>query len=247
MEENDIIFGKHPVLEALEMGKDVDKVYLQTGIRGALEKEVRKLCKQRDVPLQYVPIQKMDKITRDNHQGLIALVPLIKYQQLSNVVPLLFDQGKDPFIVLLDGISDVRNLGAVARSAEVLGADAIVIPQKGGASVNGVAIKASAGALNRIAVCREANIPDAIQQLQASGIEVWAAEIDASETLHDVDWKKPMAVVLGSEGQGISKFTREVIDGSFKIPQLGKTDSLNVSVAGGIIFYEVVMQRMTKK
>ena len=243
MEESDIIFGKHPVIEALEIGKDIDKVYLQTGIRGELEKAVRKLCKQRNVPLQYVPVQKMDKITRANHQGLIALVPLVKYRQISNVIPHLFDQGKDPFILLLDGITDVRNMGAIARSAEVLGADAMVIPHKGGAWINGAAIKASAGALNRIAVCREANLPNAIQKLQESGIEVWAAEMKATENLGDVDWKKPMAVVLGSEGEGISRFTKEVIDGSFKIPQLGKTDSLNVSVAGGIICYEVAKQR----
>lgn len=243
MEEINFIFGKHPVLEALELGKDIEKIYLQTGLRGDLEAKIRTLCQQKSIPLQYVPLAKLDKLVRGNHQGLVAHVPLIGYQKLNKVVPFLFEKGENPLIVLLDGVTDVRNLGAVARSAEILGAHALVIPQKGGASVNGIAIKTSAGALNRIPVCKEESIPKAIQQLQGFGIEVFAAEMDTDTTLREVDWKQPIAVVLGSEGGGISRFTREVIDGSFKIPQIGQTESLNISVAAGIIFYEASMQR----
>ncbi len=243
MEENDIIFGRHPVIEALEIGKTIDKIYFQQGVRGELEKEVRRLCKERDVPLQYVPVQKLNKMVKGNHQGIVGMMPMVTYQSLSDIIPFLFEQGTDPFVVLLDGITDVRNMGAIARSAEVLGAHALVIPTKGGAWINGAAIKSSAGALNRIHICREKSIPSAVQELQAAGIEVWAAELNTDTLLHEVNWAQPMAVVLGSEGEGISRFTKEVIDGSFLIPQLGKTDSLNVAVAGGVICYEALRQR----
>lgn len=243
MDFNDIIFGKHPVLEALEKGKDIDKVFLQQGIRGELEKEVRRLCKQADIPLQYVPLPKLNKMVNGNHQGLVAQVPVVKYQELEKMIPFLFEQGENPFILLLDGVTDVRNLGAIARSAEVLGVHTIVIPQKGGAWVNGVAVKSSAGALNLLPICRVSSIPKAVQLLQSHGIEVWAAGLDAENYLEDVDWSQPIAVVMGSEGEGISRFTQEVIDGVFKIPQIGQTDSLNVSVATGIICYEVMNRR----
>jgi len=240
---DEMIFGRHPVLEALEANQPLDKVFLQQGTRGELEKMVRKLCSMHKVPLQYVPVQKLNKLCRHNHQGLLALKPAIVYQSLADMIPYLFEQGKVPLIVLLDGITDVRNLGAIARSAEVLGAHAIVIPQKGGAWVNGVAVKASAGALNRIAVCREGDLKKTLQELQDYGLQLVAAELGATQEISAIDFTQPTVVVMGSEGEGVSRRLLDIMDFRFFIPQLGKTNSLNVSVATGVILYESLRQR----
>lgn len=177
----EMIFGRHPVVEALEEGQSLDKVFFQLGVRGELEKEVRKLCTSRKIPLQYVPIQKLNKLCRFNHQGIIALKPAIVYQSIADIIPHTYEQGQVPMVVILDGITDVRNLGAIARSAEVLGAHAIVIPQKGGAWVNGIAVKASAGALHRIPVCRELDLHKTVLELQDYGLQIVASELGAKK------------------------------------------------------------------
>lgn len=240
---DEMIFGRHPVIEALEANQPLDKVFLQQGTRGELEKMVRKLCGINKVPLQYVPIQKLNKLCNHNHQGLLALKPSIVYQSLADMIPFLFEKGEIPLIVLLDGVTDVRNLGAIARSAEVLGAHAVVIPQKGGAWVNGVAVKASAGALNRIAVCREVDLKKTLQELQDYGLQLVAAELGVSNAIADIDFTQPTVVVMGSEGEGVSDRLLAMVDFRFSIPQVGKTNSLNVSVATGVILYESLRQR----
>lgn len=239
----EMIFGRHPVLEALEENQTLDKVFFQLGVRGELEKSVRKLCTAQKIPLQYVPVQKLNKICRFNHQGIIALKPSIAYQMISDIIPYVFEKGEVPLIVLLDGITDVRNMGAIARSAEVLGAHALVIPQKGGAWVNGLAVKASAGALNRIPVCREVDLEKTILDLQGYGLQAIAAEIGSKKTLSEIDFAEPTVIILGSEGEGVSLRLLNAANNKFFIPQMGKTDSLNVSVAAGIILYEAMSQR----
>jgi len=244
MKNDDLIFGRHPVIEALEMGKNIDKVFFQTGVRGELEKEVRKLCKEAKVPLQYVPVQKLNRLVKGNHQGIIALMPIIEYQRLEEIVPFLFEQGKNPLLVLLDGITDIRNIGAIARSAEIFGANALVIPQKGGGWINGVALKTSAGALNRIPVCRVNKMDEAIDMVHNHGIQIFASDLKAEKKIDEMDWKEPCGIVLGAEGEGISVSVRAQVDDTFIIPQVGQTDSLNVSVAAGIMFFSAMNKRM---
>ena len=239
----EMIFGRHPVVEAMEEGRALDKVFIQQGMRGDLEKVVRKLCAQQRIPLQYVPVQKLNKLCRHNHQGLIALKPAIEYQKLPDIIPHLFEQGLIPLVVILDGITDVRNLGAIARSAEVLGAHALVIPQKGGAWVNGVAVKASAGALHRLPVCRESDLSKTLTNLKDYGLQIIAADLQAAVPIHEMDLSQPLALVLGSEGEGISDRLLRLADQRCFIPQTGQTDSLNVSVATGVILYEAMRQR----
>jgi 23S rRNA (guanosine2251-2'-O)-methyltransferase len=242
-ESADIIFGRNPVLEAIQAGKSVDKILLLKTIRGPFEKDVRKLCKEYDIPLQYVPGHKLDKITRKNHQGIIGFASLVSYQTIEDVVPMLYEQGKVPLIFILDGITDVRNFGAIARSAEVFGVHAIVIGEKRSARVNDDAFKTSAGAILKLPICREKSINKAVVTLQQSGFQIYATDLNTEFYISDLNFDQPCAVILGSEGDGVSPGLLETCDQRFKIPQVGETDSLNVSVAAGVIMYEILKQR----
>ncbi|HMQ48734.1 MAG TPA: 23S rRNA (guanosine(2251)-2'-O)-methyltransferase RlmB [Saprospiraceae bacterium] len=242
--DNIILFGRHPVKEALESGVPIDKVVLQQGIRGEFEKEMRHLCKQFQVPLQVVPKEGMNRISRGNHQGVMALQSPVPFYKIDDLLPGLFEQSKIPLLLLLDGITDVRNFGAIARTAECCGAHALVISMKKSASVNAEAMKTSAGALNKIPVCREGSLVHAIEYLQLCGICVIASDLKATKALFEMDMKQGLAIVLGSEGEGISPAIAEKANELFVIPQLGTTDSLNVSVAAGMMLYEVMRQRM---
>lgn len=242
-DSGDIIFGRNPVLEAIGAGKTVDKVLLLKTIRGPFEKEVRSLCKQFDIPLQYVPSHKLDKITRKNHQGIIGFASLIDYQSIDNVVPMLYEQGKVPLIFILDGITDVRNFGAIARSAEIFGVHAIVIGEKRSARINEDAIKTSAGAILKMPICREKSISQTVDTLQQSGFNIFATDLKTDFFISDIDFCQPCAVILGSEGDGVSESLLQKCNQRFKIPQIGVTDSLNVSVASGVIMYEILKQR----
>ncbi len=233
-----IIAGRHPVLEALKNNAPVDKVMFQKGIRGEYEKELRWLCRSRNIPLQVVPKERLGKLYGGNHQGVLAIGTEVIYQSLEHVLPHLYEQGLTPKIVVLDGITDVRNFGAIARSAEVFGIHAIVISAKNGASANSFAVKTSAGALLRIPVCREKSMGEALKLLKTNGITLIGTDLKAKKTIREIDWKQPVAIVLGAEGAGIGSATRQVLDELCIIPQVGQTDSLNVSVAAGIIFYE---------
>lgn len=238
-----IIYGRNPVMEAISEAKKIDKVLLLKTIRGPFEKEVRKICKVNDIPLQYVPSNKLDKLTKKNHQGIIAFASLVDYHSIENIVPILFEQGKIPLILILDGVSDVRNFGAIARSAEVLGAHTIVIGEKNSARINADAVKTSAGAVLRIPICREKSLSGVVEFLQMSGIKLFASDLSTDFYAEDIDFTHPCAVIMGAEGEGVSRNLLDKCDQKFKIPQVGETDSLNVSVASGVILYEILKQR----
>ena len=198
------------------------------------------------IQVQRVPQERLDRYTRKNHQGVIAFISAITYQKLEDIIPFVYEQGRDPFIVLLDGVTDVRNFGAIARTCECAGVDAIVIPAKGSVSVNADAIKTSAGALHVLSVCKEKSINQAIRFLQQSGVKVYAASEKAAENYTHIAYDGPTAIVMGAEDTGVSYENLRICDAMIKIPQFGTIGSLNVSVASSILIYEVVRQRMNK-
>lgn len=238
-----IIYGRHPVVEALENGVPIEKVMLQKGIRGEMEKELRHLCKAADIPMLVIPKERLKRYTNGNHQGVVALQALIRYQKMEDILPMVFERSETPLFILLDSVTDVRNFGAIARTAEVCGAHALVITQKNSAQINPEAMKTSAGALNTIPVCREKSLITVIEYLQQSGIQVLASDLQAEKAIYDLDLTAPIAFVLGAEGEGISPAVARKADQTFIIPQKGQTDSLNVSVAGGMMLYEAMRQR----
>lgn len=240
----EFIYGRHPVVEALKANASIDKVLLQQGTTGDLEKELRHLTRDRNIPLQMVPKDRLNRIVRGNHQGVIAFTTPVTLQRIEDVLPLLFEQSKTPLLVLLDGVTDIRNFGAIARSAELCGAHAIVMGRNKTPMMNAEAVKTSAGALHRIPVCRQSSLPAAMEYLQQSGVRVLASDLEAEQPLHNVDLKGPVAFILGAEGRGISPTIAKMADERFIIPQQGETDSFNVSVAAGIMLYECMRQRM---
>jgi 23S rRNA (guanosine2251-2'-O)-methyltransferase len=245
IKNKDLIYGRHPVVEALKTGEPVDKVYLLQGTRGELEKELRHLCRDHDVPMTLVPKEKLQRMVKGNHQGVVAQLAAAPYQNIEDVLPHLYEQGLTPLLLLLDGVTDVRNLGAIARSAEVCGAHAIIIPRKNSAGLTGDAVKSSAGALSRLPVCREKSLVNVIKFLQESGVEVIASDLAADKYLHELDLANPLCIVMGAEGEGISTGVGRASDVRFKIPQAGKMNSFNVSVAAGILLYEAMRKRMS--
>lgn len=236
----ELIFGVQPVLEALRAGKEIDKLLIQREL-GHLE--VLEFARMRGVPIQKVPHEKLDRITRKNHQGVIAFVAAVHYAKLENIVADVFERGETPLILLLDRITDVRNFGAIARTAEAAGVQALVIPARGAAQINADAMKTSSGALNFLPVCREADLTKTVRYLQESGIQVVACTEKVSATIYDVDFTLPTAVILGSEEDGISEELLRIVDHLASIPMIGRVASLNVSVANGIILYESIRQR----
>ncbi|MEO1257914.1 MAG: 23S rRNA (guanosine(2251)-2'-O)-methyltransferase RlmB [Bacteroidota bacterium] len=241
--KNNIIFGRHPVVDAIKAGSNFDKIFIQRGTVGDFEIEVRKLCRAHEIPLQYVPKEKLNRITRSNHQGIIGYLALLDYYKLEDVIPHLYEQGKTPLILLLDRVTDVRNFGAIARSAEVSGAHALAVPTSGSALINADAIKTSAGALTTLTVCREKSLITAIEFLQNMGVQVLASDLKGKKPIYEMDFTTPCAIVIGSEDDGISQGILDRVDERFIIPQKGTTDSFNVSVATGIMLYEATRQR----
>jgi 23S rRNA (guanosine2251-2'-O)-methyltransferase len=242
-QDTNIIYGRHPVMEAVKAGKSIDKVMLQQGIRGEYEKELRFICKKNDVQLQVVPKERLNRFINGNHQGVIGFISLIEYQSIENILPLIYEQSETPLFLILDGVTDVRNFGAIARSAEIAGVHAIIIPQKGAALINADAIKTSAGSLTKIPVCRENSLVNTIEFLQNSGVQVYASSLEAEGLIQNLDFKIPIALIVGSEDLGIQQSVMRKADKTFIIPQVGTGDSFNVSVAAGIMLYEVMRQR----
>jgi 23S rRNA (guanosine2251-2'-O)-methyltransferase len=240
---DDILFGFHSIMEAVKANKTIDKILIKRGLRGDLFQECYNLVRQADIPVQYVPIEKLNRITRANHQGIIAFVSSVTYHTIEHVLPQVYEDGKDPFFLLLDGVTDVRNFGAIARSAESAGVDAIIIGEKRAATINADAIKTSAGALNRIKVCRVKQLSETIKFLQESGLKVFGASEKTSEYYFQQDLTGPVALVMGAEDKGLSESSIKQIDTLVKIPMLGKISSLNVSVATGILLFDIVRQR----
>lgn len=238
-----MIFGIRAVIEAVEAGKNVDKVIVKRELSGELFKELQAVLKEHEIPMQKVPLERIDRYTRKNHQGVIAFLSAITYDSIESIIPFLYEQGKDPFILVLDGLTDVRNFGAIARTCEVAGVDAIVIPTRGSVSVNADAVKTSAGALLKIPVCKEPNLTQAIQFLKNSGLKIVAATERAASLYTEADMKGPVAIIMGSEESGISNDNLRIADQLVKIPQFGTIGSLNVSVAAGVLIYEVIRQK----
>ena len=246
MKENEMIFGIRAVIEAIQADKEIDKILVRRDLQGELAKELFDVLHGTTIQVQRVPQERLDRYTRKNHQGVIAFITAITYQKLEDIIPLVYEQGRDPFIVLLDGVTDVRNFGAIARTCECAGVDAIVIPAKGSVSVNADAIKTSAGALHVLPVCKEKSINQAIRFLQQSGVKVYAASEKAAENYTHIAYDGPTAIVMGAEDTGVSYENLRICDAMIKIPQFGTIGSLNVSVASSILIYEVVRQRMNK-
>lgn len=243
MKEKELIFGIRAVIEAVEAGKDIDKVLVKRELSGELFKELQEVLRRYEIPMQRVPVERIERITRKNHQGVIAFTSAVTYQKLEQIVPSLYERGENPFIVVLDGITDVRNFGAIARTCEVAGVHAIVIPARGSVSVNADAVKTSAGALHTLPVCRENSLKEALVFLRNSGIKTVAASEKAAQNYTEVDLSVPVAVVMGSEQEGVSPETLRLCDNLVCIPQFGNIQSLNVSVAAGIMIYEGIRQR----
>ncbi len=244
MERNEYIFGIRAVMEAIEAGKDIDKVYIKKDLHGDLINELNELICLHGIVTQRVPVERINKITRKNHQGVVAVLSAVTYHSLDNIVPQLYEDGVLPFIVVLDGITDVRNFGAIARTCECAGVDAIVIPERGSVSVGGDAVKTSAGALLHIPVCRERSAASAVRFLKDNGYTVVAASEKADINYTMADYTVPVAIVMGAEDVGLSPEVMKLCDTFVSIPQFGHIGSLNVSVAAGVIIYEVVRQRL---
>ena len=240
---NELIFGVRAVIEAVQAGKEIDKILIKKDIQSELSKELFDAIRDLMIPVQRVPIEKLNRITRKNHQGVIAYISAVTYQKVEDVVPFLYEEGKNPFFVMLDGVTDVRNFGAIARTCECAGVDAIVIPDKGSVSVNADAVKTSAGALMSLPVCRESSLYKTVRYLKNSGFRILAATEKGDYNYTEGNYTGPICLIMGSEDKGISPDVLSLCDEWMTIPILGTIQSLNVSVAAGILIYQAVSQR----
>jgi 23S rRNA (guanosine2251-2'-O)-methyltransferase len=238
------VFGLHPIEEAFVSGKEFEKILIQQGNRSGKINEIIRQARTLDYPVQYVPLEKLNRITRKNHQGIIGFVSPISYQPVEQLIPGIYEEGRMPFLLILDKVTDVRNFGAIARSAYAAGVDAILIPSRGSALINADAMKTAAGALNHLAVCRTENLKDSIDFLKNSGLRIAAISEKSEKTIWETDLSGPIALMLGSEEDGISPAYLQKTDIHLRIPMPKPIDSLNVSVAAGIACFEVVRQRI---
>lgn len=238
------IFGIRAVMEAVESGKEIESLYIQKGAGGSLYRDLKKIAREYDLPMQAVPPEKLRYLGDKNHQGVVAFISPIVFHSLEQLIPSIYERGEAPLILILDRITDVRNFGAISRSAECLGAHGLLIPRKGAAQINADAVKTSAGALLTIPVCRERNLKNSITFLRQSGLQVVACTEKAEKYPAEVDLSMPTALILGSEEDGISGEYLKLTDEAVRIPMSGTIASLNVSVAAGVILYETVRQRL---
>lgn len=243
--KSDIIYGIRTVIEAVKSGQHLERVFIQKSLKGDLYKELMQELHQSSTPISKVPSERINKFTKKNHQGVVALISPVQYHSLEHLIPQLFEDGKNPLILILDAITDVRNFGAIARTAECLGVDGMVIPTRGGAQINEDAVKTSAGAFNYLPVCREKNLLDAVKFLQESGMSVISCSEKTKNTLEQMDFTGPAAIIMGSEESGISSDLLELSNDVAKIQMTGSIESLNVGVAAGMALYEVQRQRNT--
>jgi 23S rRNA (guanosine2251-2'-O)-methyltransferase len=241
--ESDCIFGLRPVIEAIKAGKQIDRLLIKQGLQGQLYHELMTEVRNNGIAYQIVPVERIELVTRKNHQGVLAWLSVIEYQHIANLLPMIFEKGDDPLIIALDGVSDVRNFGAIARSAECLGAHAVLIPEKGSARITADAVKTSAGALHSFPVCREKSIVKSIEYLKESGLKIISATEKTGIEASKAQLTGPAVLILGSEEKGISRELLALTDQEIIIPMTGKIGSLNVSVAAGILIYEIIRQR----
>lgn len=238
------IYGIRAIIEAIEAGKEIDRLYVKKDLSSDLSRNLLDVAREHGILVQRVPVERINRITRKNHQGAVAMLAAVTYYRLDQLVPMFFEQGDNPFVVVLDGVTDVRNFGAIARTCDCAGVNAIVLPERGSVSVGADAVKTSAGALNYVPVCRERNLVDSIRFLKDTGFVIVGTSDKNACNYTDVDYTVPVAIVLGSEDKGISPEVMRLCDRRVVIPEFGHINSLNVSVAGGIIMYEVVRQRL---
>lgn len=238
-----IIIGRQPLIEAFDAGKNIDKVLLQKNIGGDNIQTIKDFAQKNNVPVQVVPVEKLNSLSNANHQGVIAFTALVQYLPLQQVIDFVVGNAQTPLFIILDGVTDVRNIGAIARTAVCCGAQAIIIPDKGVGALNEEAIKSSAGALNKINICRVNSLMKAVDELHLNGIKVFASEMTAEKKLFDINFAEPCAVVMGSEDKGVFPALMKICDEKFNIPMNNNFESFNVSVATGIILYEAMKQR----
>ena len=241
--KKNIIVGRNPVVEALKQKLNIDKILLFKNASGDVIGEIRNFAKEQNIPIQYVPNEKLNSLTNVNHQGIIAYRSAIQYQDLQQVIDWINDRGETALFLMLDGITDVRNIGAIARSAVCYGAHALIIPDKGVGAFNEDAVKSSAGALEQLNVCRVNSLLKAVDDLHLNGIKIFTSEMKAKQNLYELNLKEPCCIVMGGEEKGVQQYVSKAADTHFKIPMQGEFDSLNVSVAAGIILYEAMKQR----
>lgn len=237
------MFGTRAVIEAIRSGRTIDKVMVKKGLSNELFQELYQLVKEHRIPFQFVPVEKINRITRKNHQGVVALLASIDFYHMEDLLASIFERGETPLLILLDGVTDVRNFGAIVRSAECAGVHGVVIPEKGAARINADAVKTSAGALNIVPVCRTHSLGGALTYLRNSGVRIVAATEKAEKNYTSVDMTGPLAILMGAEDQGISPALLQAADELAAIPVRGKIESLNVSVAASLLMYEAVRQR----
>ncbi|HTR27959.1 MAG TPA: 23S rRNA (guanosine(2251)-2'-O)-methyltransferase RlmB [Puia sp.] len=244
IKKNQLIIGRQPLIETIRSGRPVDKILLQRNTAGESIAEIRQLAREYHIPVQIVPVEKLGSLTRANHQGVVAFAGLVQYMDLQQVIDHTVGAGAVPLFVMLDGITDVRNIGAIARSAVCCGAQALIIPDKGTGALNEEAMKSSAGALEQIQVCRVDSLLKAVDTLHLNGIKVFTSEMKADRRVFELSLADPCCIVMGSEDKGVQSYIRKAADEQFTIPMAGGFDSFNVSVAAGIILYEAMKHRM---
>lgn len=227
----------------MQQGTQLERIYLTSTIHGEVIDEIKKLAFENQVPINKVPVEKLNSFNVSNHHGCIAIISKVQYQDLQDVISFVVDKGQTPLFVILDGITDVRNIGAIARTAFCCGVQALIIPDKGVGALNEDAITTSAGALERVAVCRVNSLMKTVDDLHQNGIKVFASEMTADKNVFDIQFSEPCAIILGSEDKGIYPALMKICDERFKIPMVNDFESLNVSVAGGMILYEALKQR----
>jgi 23S rRNA (guanosine2251-2'-O)-methyltransferase len=242
--KNSLIIGREAVREAIKSGKQLDRIYLQNNVQGKWAEEIKTLALAHSVPINKVPAEKLNGFNISNHEGVVAQIAKVQYHELQDIISFVVEKGEPPLFLILDGITDIRNIGGIARTAYCCGVHAIIIPEKGVGALNEDAILTSAGALEKIPVCRINSLMKAVDELHLNGIKVFASEMTAQENLFECDFKEPCAVVMGNEEKGIYPALMKICDEKFKIPMAGDFESLNVSVATGMILYEAMKQRM---
>jgi 23S rRNA (guanosine2251-2'-O)-methyltransferase len=242
-EEKNYIFGIRAIIEAVEAGKTIDKLFIQKGLHNDLFAELWKLVREKRINYKHVPLEKINRLTRKNHQGVFAFISPIDFHNIEDVIPKLYEEGKNPLVLVLDRITDVRNFGAIARTAECAGVDTILIPEQNAAAINADAIKTSAGALHKVTVCRTWNLKLALQFMKESGIQLIGCTEKTHDDMYKPNYTTPTAIIIGSEEDGVSPEFLKMCDARAKIPMNGKISSLNVSVATGVILYEAIRQR----
>ncbi|WP_346861273.1 23S rRNA (guanosine(2251)-2'-O)-methyltransferase RlmB [uncultured Draconibacterium sp.] len=243
MNKEDFVFGTRAVIEAIKNGKTIDRILIKKGLSNELFHELNDLIKENRINVQYVPVEKINRVTRKNHQGVLAFISPVEFDNIETLLPGIFEQGKTPLLLILDQITDVRNFGAITRSAECAGVQAIIIPEKGMARIGGDAIKTSAGAIHHIPICRVNNLYSTVQFLKDSGIYIVAATEKGDKLYTEAQLNVPLGIVMGSEDTGISAQILKIADEQLKIPILGEIESLNVSVSAALMIYEAVRQR----